>query len=63
MTEAIDVLNQGSFSSLALGVNQLLYDGGRWWNQIAQAGALEDAARLAGRAAAVQRVGGGAPFL
>lgn len=36
--------NQGSFS-LGLGVSQLLYDGGRWWNQIAQAGALEDAAR------------------
>lgn len=46
VTEAIETpgYNQGSFS-LALGVSQLLYDGGRWWNQIAQAGALEDAAR------------------
>jgi outer membrane protein len=36
--------SQGQFN-LALTVNQLLYDGGRWWNQIAQAGAQEDAAR------------------
>jgi outer membrane protein TolC len=35
--------NQGSFS-LGLSVSQLLYDGGRWWNQIAQAGAQEEAA-------------------
>src|SRR5262249_16672486 len=26
-------------------LTQLLFDGGKWWNQIAQAGALEDAAR------------------
>lgn len=31
--------------SLGLGVSQLLYDGGRWWNQIAQAGAQEEATR------------------
>ncbi|MFZ5442706.1 MAG: TolC family protein [Myxococcota bacterium] len=31
--------------SLGLSVTQLLYDGGRWWNQIAQSGAQEDAAR------------------
>lgn len=30
---------------LALTVSQLLYDGGRWWNQIAQSGAQEEAAR------------------
>lgn len=37
-------VEQGRFS-LGLSVNQLLYDGGRWWNQIAQSGAQEDAAR------------------
>lgn len=31
--------------SLGLSVNQLLYDGGRWWNQIAQSGAQEEAAK------------------
>ncbi len=31
--------------SLGLGVSQLLYDGGRWWNQIAQSGAQEEATR------------------
>lgn len=31
--------------SLGVTVSQLLYDGGRWWNQIAQAGAQEAAAR------------------
>ncbi|MFZ5469984.1 MAG: TolC family protein [Myxococcota bacterium] len=41
----------GSFS-LQLQVSQLLYDGGRWWNQIAQAGAQEEAA--AGQAAEQQ---------
>lgn len=35
---------QGRYS-LSLSVNQLLYDGGKWWNQIAQAGAQEEAAR------------------
>jgi outer membrane protein TolC len=35
---------QGRYS-LSLGVNQLLYDGGKWWQQIAQAGAQEEAAR------------------
>lgn len=36
--------NMGQFS-LSLSVNQLIYDGGRWWNQIAQAGAQQDATR------------------
>src|SRR5207253_6995217 len=31
--------------SLSLAVNQLLYDGGKWWNTIAMAGAQERAAR------------------
>ncbi|MDX2013011.1 MAG: TolC family protein [Myxococcaceae bacterium] len=35
---------QGTFQ-LGLTVNQLLYDGGRWWNQLARTGALEEAAR------------------
>jgi outer membrane protein TolC len=30
--------------SLGLGVSQLLYDGGRWWSRVAQAGAQEAAA-------------------
>ena len=34
---------QGNFQ-LALTVSQLIYDGGRWWNQIAQAGARQEAA-------------------
>jgi outer membrane protein len=34
----------GNFS-FSVTVRQLLYDGGRWWNQIAQAGAQEQAAR------------------
>lgn len=38
------VVTRGSFS-LGLSVSQLIYDGGRWWNQIAQAGAKEDAAK------------------
>jgi outer membrane protein TolC len=37
-------VSQGRFS-LGLQVAQLLYDGGRWWSQIAQAGEQEDAAR------------------
>lgn len=37
-------VNQGRFS-LGLQVAQLLYDGGRWWNQLAQTGAQEEAAR------------------
>jgi outer membrane protein len=36
--------SQGRFS-LGIGVNQLLYDGGRWWNQIALAGHQEEAAK------------------
>lgn len=36
--------NQGRFT-LGLQVNQLIYDGGRWWNQLAQSGAQEEAAR------------------
>jgi outer membrane protein TolC len=35
---------QGRFS-LSLTVNQLIYDGGKWWKQIAQSGAQEEAAR------------------
>jgi outer membrane protein len=35
---------QGNFQ-LGLTVNQLLYDGGRWWNQLARTGALEEAAK------------------
>lgn len=31
--------------TLGLTVSQLIYDGGRWWNQIAQSGAQEEAAR------------------
>lgn len=34
----------GDFS-LGVSVNQLIYDGARWWTQIAQAGAQEEAAR------------------
>jgi outer membrane protein len=30
---------------LSLSVNQLIYDGGKWWTQIAQAGAQEEAAK------------------
>lgn len=37
-------LEQGRYT-LGLSVQQLLYDGGRWWNSIAQAGAQEEAAR------------------
>ncbi len=35
--------SRGSFA-LSLTVSQLLYDGGRWWNQIAQSGAQAEAA-------------------
>ncbi len=35
---------QGRFT-FGLGLNQLIYDGGRWWNQIAQSGAQEEAVR------------------
>lgn len=35
---------QGRFS-LGLTLSQLIYDGGRWWNQISRAGAQEEAAR------------------
>lgn len=37
-------VEQGRFT-LGLSVQQLLYDGGRWWNQIAQSGAQEEASR------------------
>ncbi len=37
-------VEQGRFT-LGLSLNQLLYDGGRWWNQIAQSGAQEEATR------------------
>jgi outer membrane protein TolC len=40
----VDGFNQGNFQ-LSLGVRQLIYDGGRWWNQIAQSGAQEESAR------------------
>lgn len=35
---------QGNFQ-LGLSVQQLLYDGGRWWNQLARTGAMEEAAK------------------
>lgn len=35
---------QGNFQ-LGLSVQQLLYDGGRWWNQLARTGSLEEAAK------------------
>lgn len=48
--------------SLSIGLQQLIYDGGQWWNQIAQAGAQEEAAqgqleeqRLASEVEAVSR--------
>ena len=43
---AIDVpsLTRGNFA-LNVTVNQLLYDGGKWWNQMALAGAQEEAAQ------------------
>ncbi len=37
-------VNYGQFQ-LGLTVTQLLYDGGRWWNQIAQASSQEEAAK------------------
>lgn len=44
--KAVDTpgFSRGNFS-LNLNVQQLIYDGGRWWNQIAQAGAQEEAAK------------------
>jgi outer membrane protein TolC len=36
--------SQGRFG-LSLSVNQLIYDGGKWWKQIEQSGAQEEAAR------------------
>jgi outer membrane protein len=43
---AVDIPSfaQGNFQ-LGLSVAQLLYDGGRWWNQLARTGALEAAAK------------------
>lgn len=43
---AVDVpaSNRANFS-LSLQLSQLVYDGGRWWKAIAQAGAAEDAAQ------------------
>ncbi len=35
---------QGRFN-FGVSVNQLIYDGGRWWNQLAQSGEQEEAAR------------------
>jgi outer membrane protein TolC len=35
---------QGNFQ-LGLQVSQLIYDGGRWWNQLSRTGALEEAAK------------------
>lgn len=43
-----DVSTPGSVQTnflLNATINQLIYDGGKWWNLIAQAGAQEDAAR------------------
>ena len=44
--EVVDTapVNQGRFN-MGVSVNQLLYDGARWWSQISQAGEQEDAAR------------------
>lgn len=39
-----DPVNQGRFN-MGVSVNQLLYDGARWWSQISQAGEQEAAAR------------------
>jgi outer membrane protein TolC len=39
-----DPVEQGRFN-MGLSVNQLLYDGARWWSQISQAGEQEEAAR------------------
>lgn len=39
-----NTISQGQFS-LGLTLSQLIYDGGRWWNQIAQSGAQEEAAK------------------
>jgi outer membrane protein TolC len=39
-----DPVDQGRFS-MGVSVNQLLYDGGRWWSRISQAGSQEEAAR------------------
>jgi outer membrane protein TolC len=36
--------NRNNFD-VSVSVSQLLFDGGRWWNQIAQSGAAEEAAR------------------
>lgn len=61
--KAVDTpgFSRGNFS-LGLSVQQLIYDGGRWWNQLAQAGAQEEAAkgqlaeqRLASELEAVRR--------
>jgi outer membrane protein len=43
-TPDVPAFNRGNFS-LGLTINQLLYDGGRWWNQISQSGAASEAAK------------------
>ncbi len=40
----VPAFNRGNFA-LGLTLNQLIYDGGRWWNQISQAGATAEAAQ------------------
>lgn len=40
----VDGSGRGSFT-LSLTLTQLLYDGGKWWNEIARAGAADEAAR------------------
>ncbi len=40
----VPAYNQGDYK-VSLTVSQLLYDGGKWWNQIAQSGAQEEAAK------------------
>lgn len=43
-TRDIPAATNGSFD-LSLSVNQLIYDGGKWWKRIEQAGAQQEAAR------------------
>lgn len=43
----VQTIESSTHGNWVLGVtlNQLIFDGGRWWNQIAQSGATEEAAR------------------
>ncbi len=42
--QSIIAYDRNNFDA-SVSISQLLLDGGRWWNQIAQSGAAEDAAR------------------